>query len=141
MEYGPWQCVLEPGAWQSLVKTSEICLAPHFCSIHSQHALVSIIGLFYPLIKTKHSPLIFKYPKTSPNKITLYHPFSISKLEPFLLLFFLGVITLLSLKVWGNDTPPQTWREKTLSPLTFNWPNFVKLILKMLCTNLLFTSW
>ena len=45
--------------------------------------------------KTKHSPLIFKYPKTPPNKITLYHPFSISKLEPFPLLFFLFSSSLL----------------------------------------------
>ena len=45
---------------------------PHFCSFHSQHALVSIVGLFYPLIKPKHGPLIFKYPKALPNKITLY---------------------------------------------------------------------
>ena len=39
--------------------------------------------------KTKHDPLICKYPKVLPNKIILYHPFSISKSEPFLLLFFL----------------------------------------------------
>ena len=77
--------------------------APHFCSIHSQHAQVSIVGLFYPLIKPKHCPHIFKYPKALPNKITLYllqkkkknyHPFSISKSEPLLMLFFLFTSSL-----------------------------------------------
>ena len=37
--------------------------------------------------------------------------------------------------VWGDDTPPQTWKEKTLPLFTSVWSNFVKLILKMLCTN------
>ena len=45
--------------------------------------------------QTKHDPLICKYPKVLPNKIILYHPFSISKSEPFLLLFFLFFSSLL----------------------------------------------
>ena len=50
-----------------------------------------------------------------------------------------GIITLPSLEVWGNYTPSQTWREKHFPSLTFDWPNFLKLILlKMLCTKLSF---
>ena len=49
----------------------------YFCSIHSQAQACSSFNC-RPLLsfnKTKHGPLIFKYPKALPNKITLYHPF------------------------------------------------------------------
>lgn len=63
----------------------------HFYSIHSQAPVCSSFNCRTLLSsnKTKHGPLIFKYPKALPNKITFYHPFSISKSGLFLLLFFL----------------------------------------------------
>ena len=100
--------------------------APHFCSIHSQHAQVSIVGLFCPLIKPKLGLHIFKYPKALPNKITLYLlQKKKKKLSPILnlkirtlsyaILFILFQSSVYTPLLTGNNSP-QTKQNPQLSP-------------------------
>ena len=75
--------------------------APHFCSIHSQHSLVLIVGLFYPLIKQNMAHLYLNTQRHYQQNNTLS---SIFKLKIRTLSFAILFILFLS----SVYTPPPT---------------------------------